>query len=50
MVRQKNPIHLLILFSLTSMSINAGNGQTAYFRGRKLRGRRVELPEGYEGG
>ncbi|KKA25246.1 Ribonuclease H2 subunit C, partial [Rasamsonia emersonii CBS 393.64] len=24
-------------------------GQTAYFRGRKLRGRRVELPEGYEG-
>ncbi|KAL4901893.1 hypothetical protein BDW74DRAFT_159138 [Aspergillus multicolor] len=23
--------------------------QTAYFRGRKLRGRRVHLPEGYEG-
>lgn len=23
--------------------------QTAYFRGRKLRGRRVQLPEGYEG-
>ncbi|KAL1965015.1 hypothetical protein VTN77DRAFT_6215 [Rasamsonia byssochlamydoides] len=26
-----------------------GNAQTAYFRGRKLRGRRVALPEGYEG-
>lgn len=38
------------LLSLTSISINAGNGQAAYFRGRKLRGRRVELPEGYEGG
>ncbi|KAI9369523.1 ribonuclease H2 non-catalytic subunit-domain-containing protein [Aspergillus egyptiacus] len=25
------------------------NLQTAYFRGRKLRGRRVEIPEGYEG-
>ncbi|RDW74682.1 ribonuclease H2 subunit C [Aspergillus mulundensis] len=25
------------------------NLQTAYFRGRKLRGRRVHLPEGYEG-
>ncbi|KAL3435643.1 ribonuclease H2 non-catalytic subunit-domain-containing protein [Aspergillus tetrazonus] len=23
--------------------------QTAYFRGRRLRGRRVQLPEGYEG-
>ncbi|KAL4874125.1 hypothetical protein BDV12DRAFT_159134 [Aspergillus spectabilis] len=23
--------------------------QTAYFRGRKLRGRRVQIPEGYEG-
>jgi ribonuclease H2 subunit C len=34
---------------LMSKSINAGEGQTAYFRGRKLRGRRVELPDGYEG-
>ncbi|KAH8434819.1 ribonuclease H2 subunit C [Aspergillus melleus] len=25
------------------------NLQTAYFRGRKLRGRRVAIPEGYEG-
>ncbi|CEL04435.1 hypothetical protein ASPCAL05565 [Aspergillus calidoustus] len=25
------------------------NLQTAYFRGRKLRGRRVQIPEGYEG-
>ncbi|BDD55754.1 hypothetical protein MPDQ_007334 [Monascus purpureus] len=25
------------------------NTQTAYFRGRKLRGRRVVLPEGYQG-
>ncbi|PLN79568.1 ribonuclease H2 subunit C [Aspergillus taichungensis] len=25
------------------------NNQTAYFRGRKLRGRRVAVPEGYEG-
>lgn len=24
-------------------------GQTAYFRGRKLRGRKVTVPEGYEG-
>ncbi|KAL4786777.1 ribonuclease H2 non-catalytic subunit-domain-containing protein [Aspergillus varians] len=25
------------------------NLQTSYFRGRKLRGRRVQIPEGYEG-
>ncbi|KAL2853429.1 ribonuclease H2 non-catalytic subunit-domain-containing protein [Aspergillus pseudoustus] len=25
------------------------NLQTAYFRGRRLRGRRVQIPEGYEG-
>ncbi|KAK3061888.1 hypothetical protein LTS18_005233 [Coniosporium uncinatum] len=29
--------------------INEGGTQTAYFRGRKLRARRIKVPKGYEG-
>ncbi|KAJ5432359.1 uncharacterized protein N7458_011515 [Penicillium daleae] len=33
----------------THHSISHDNKQTAYFRGRRLRGRRVAIPEGYQG-
>ena len=37
------------LFQAQYLSYTDQNSQTAYFRGRKLRGRRVAVPEGYEG-
>ena len=37
------------MFQAQYLSYTDQNSQTAYFRGRKLRGRRVAVPEGYEG-
>ncbi|PWY92895.1 ribonuclease H2 subunit C [Aspergillus heteromorphus CBS 117.55] len=48
-IRHDGPVETLDRYWTPESDENDKNLQTAYFRGRKLRGRRVAIPEGYEG-
>ncbi|PYI02552.1 ribonuclease H2 subunit C [Aspergillus sclerotiicarbonarius CBS 121057] len=48
-IHHDGPVNSLNRYWTPLTDENDQNQQTAYFRGRKLRGRRVAIPEGYQG-
>ncbi|KAL4917500.1 ribonuclease H2 non-catalytic subunit-domain-containing protein [Aspergillus aurantiobrunneus] len=48
-IHHDGPVDSLSRYWMPTADEKNKNLQTAHFRGRKLRGRRVQIPEGYEG-